>query len=472
MTTLETQHLLKRAGFGLFPSQLEAWKKLSPKAAVDKIIGDSKTDEGTRALEVVEEPLFTREEMQGKGLEERKKLAQQSQAKMRQLNIAWLDAMSTKPSFLREKLSLFWHSHFASNTTNVWLSQTQINLIRKHSLGSFREFVKDISRDAVMLNFLNGLQNTKSSPNENFARELLELFTMGRGTYGESDIRAAASAFTGYKYRPFTGEYFFREVDHDSAPKTFFGKTKSWSGDEIVDAILEKRRCSEFITQKMVSYFAAGPMDQSTVDNLAKRFYESDYNIETLIRGILSADAFYDAKLIGTRIKAPVELLVGMRRDIGMRFTKPEPAIVVQRMLGQQLLLPPSVEGWKEGKNWIDTSTLVFRLRLAEQLIAKSGFDTQAKEEVSTEPSDATSLVGPGQQKDLAQAQSMVSWTEFANALGGKPSLETIANFLLQVPLSVEGKNAVIKVAGPSSSNDYLKKSTIALMSLPEYQVC
>jgi hypothetical protein len=141
-------------------------------------------------------------------------------------------------------------------------------------------------------------------------------------------------------------------------------------------------------------------------------------------------------------------------------------------MLGQQLLLPPSVEGWKEGKNWIDTSTLVFRLRLAEQLIAKSGFDTQAKEEVSTEPSDTTSLVGPGQQKDLAQAQSIVSWTEFANALGGKPSLDIISNFLYQVPLSVEGKNAAIKAAGSTSANDYLKKATIALMSLPEYQVC
>jgi uncharacterized protein (DUF1800 family) len=181
-----------------------------------------------------------------------------------------------------------------------------LHVIRQNALGSFRTLLHGVSKSAAMLKFLNAQQNRKDHPNENFAREVMELFTLGRGNYTENDIKEAARAFTGWSAN-LQGDFVFRRFQHDNGSKTVLGKTGNFTGEDVLDILLEKKGTAAYITQKIYRFFVNEAVDKEKADWLSARFYQSDYNIGQLMKDIFTSDWFYEAKNIGTRIKSPIE---------------------------------------------------------------------------------------------------------------------------------------------------------------------
>ncbi|MCB0382548.1 MAG: DUF1800 domain-containing protein, partial [Psychroserpens sp.] len=299
--------------------------------------------------------------------------------KLKSFNVLWLNRLVTTNQLLREKMTLFWANHFVCQDNNIFHVQQYNNTLRQHALGNFGDFVKAISKEAAMLKYLNNKQNRKLSPNENFARELMELFTLGEGHYSEADIKESARAFTGYSHN-FEGEFVFRKFQHDFDFKTFFGHTGRYNGDQIIDLILEQKQCARFICRKIYSYFVNDVINEDNVEELATVFYK-DYNIENLMRHLFMADWFYHESNIGVKIKSPIEFLVGISRTVPIEYQKTKDVLKIQKLLGQILLNPPNVAGWKGGKSWIDSNTIMLRLKLPSILLANAKISIKEKGE-------------------------------------------------------------------------------------------
>jgi uncharacterized protein (DUF1800 family) len=266
---------------------------------------------------------------------------------------------------LRERMAFFWHGHFASRNINIFFQQQLLDVIRQNALGSFRDLLHGVSTSAAMLNFLNAQQNKKGHPNENFAREVMELFTMGRGNYSENDIKEAARSFTGWSAN-IKGDFQFRKFQHDEESKTVLGKTGNFSGEEVLDILLDRKETAKYISQKIYRFFVNEQTDTNKIEWLAERFYKSNYSIGRLMEDIFTSDWFYEEKNMGVKIKSPIELLAGMQRMLPMQADNEESLLLIQRILGQLLFYPPNVAGWPGGKAWIDSSSLMMRMRIPQ----------------------------------------------------------------------------------------------------------
>ena len=210
-------------------------------------------------------------------------LLKQGRDDLKDMNIAWLNLMTNSKAQLREKMSLFWHGHFACRlNNNAYSSQGLVNIVRTNALGNFGDMLKQVSKSPAMLQFLNNQQNRKGKPNENFAREVMELFTLGRGNYTEKDIKEGARSFTGWGFDK-QGEFMFRKPTHDDGEKTFLGQTGNFDGDQILDIILKNPQTAIFITQKIYKYFVNENLDNNKVDYLSARFFENNYDIAKVV---------------------------------------------------------------------------------------------------------------------------------------------------------------------------------------------
>ena len=390
---------------------------------------------------------------------------------------------------LREKLSLFWHGHFSTRTINIFYQQQLLDTIRTNALGSFGDLLKQVSKSASMINFLNNNQNRKDHPNENFAREVMELFTLGRGNYTENDIKEAARAFTGWG-ASLKGEFVFRPNQHDNGTKTFLGKTGNLNGDDILDILLEQKQTAKFITQKVYRYFVNDEPDADKVEWLSGRFYQNHYSIEGLMTDIFTSDWFYSEKNIGTRIKSPVELIAGVRRMLPMQIQNEEVQLLLQRLLGQILFYPPNVAGWPGGKSWIDSSTLMMRLRIPQLIYAGDTFQMKPKDdddqmmgmkdrsakfgndETMTLPKAGkkNNDYGKGGQQILAT----IEWAPYIKQFEAVPRenlLATISKLVLQTKTAVSA-DVLKNYTDAASRENFIKTTTIQLMSTPEYQLC
>jgi uncharacterized protein (DUF1800 family) len=367
---LKNQHLWWRAGFGPPADQVKELSKQKPETLFHSILKASGrkpdlfdvADEHIKDL--VSQPMSLGK-LQGLKAEEKQMIRKQSVQDIAKLNIRWLDEMTTSDAQLREKMSLFWHGHFASKTVNILYDQALLNVIRENALGNFRDLLMNVSKSASMIQFLNNNQNKKTHPNENFARELMELFTIGRGNYTETDVKESARAFTGWG-ASLQGGFDFRPGQHDDGIKTFFGKTGNLSGEDILEILLAQKQTSVFITRKIYRFFVNEIVDEEKINALASQFFESRYDIRVLMISIFTSTWFYDQKNIGSQIKSPVLWLVGMRRQLPMEIQNPLVQIVLERLLGQVLFSPPNVAGWPGGKHWIDSSSLMLRMRLPQ----------------------------------------------------------------------------------------------------------
>ena len=289
----------------------------------------------------------------------------------RMLNSSWSGSQAAKASPLLEKLTLFWHGHFATGAKKVDDAEmmfTQNRLLRRHSLGDFGAMTQEISRDPAMLIYLDSTTNRKAHPNENYAREIMELFCLGEGNYTEHDIQELARCFTGWEVR--RKKFRFNRYQHDTGTKTILGDTGDFTGEEGVKIVLRQKALPQFIARKLIRFFV---FDEPTapeqlVEPLAELLRESDLNIAPVVERIFASNIFYSPLAVGRKVRSPVELGIGLLRCLNGSSNLDR---VAQRLdeIGQAVFYPPNVKGWDGGRTWINTSTLLGRSNLVGELM-------------------------------------------------------------------------------------------------------
>ena len=368
-------HLMRRAGFGESREELEEKVSRGYENVVEDLLHP--TDE----RENLPDDLIRRYHV--------------DQSELRQLDGAgayWIYQMITTNHPLEEKLALFWHGLFATGYSKLNQARAllnQVDMFKMHGFGSFRDILVELSRDPAMIIWLDNNDNHDGAINENYGRELLELFSMGIGNYTEDDIKEASRAFTGWTlknaeymsmramkdsiwpYGRIAWHFEFRENDHDSGEKKFLGKRGEFDGDEIVDIICSQEATARFICTRLFQFFAADEVDEAgeaAIERMIASYFESDYEIRSVLRTLFNSDYFKGESARFARVKAPVETVVGAVRMAG---SYREPTLGVNQLanqaffMGQGLLQPPTVEGWHEGIEWIDSGSLVERINFA-----------------------------------------------------------------------------------------------------------
>ncbi|MGH8714899.1 MAG: DUF1800 domain-containing protein [Casimicrobiaceae bacterium] len=391
----DARHLLNRTGFGASEAEIERYAGLSRERAVRALLG------GARVSATSPPPAWTggtgtlRYPRRGAGATdlERKMFRQQQVREGLQLRGWWVGEMLATPSQLTERMTLFWHNHFVSSQQKVKLAllmYRQNATLRTQALGNFGAMLHAIARDPAMIVYLDSAQNRRGAPNENFARELMELFTLGQGNYGERDIKEVARAFTGWSLDRDTGAFRFRPLLHDYGSKTILGRTGRFDGDEVVDILLAQPATAEFITAKLWREFVSPDPDPAKVRRIAARFRDSGYDIKTALYAMFTSDAFYARENRGTLVKSPVDLVVGTLKQFGLRPADTIPFAVAAAGMGQNLFSPPNVRGWPGQETWINTSTLLARKQFLDRL-----FRADASTGTTAAPEDAMSGATP-----------------------------------------------------------------------------
>jgi uncharacterized protein (DUF1800 family) len=371
----EARHLLLRAGFAPTLEETERYARLDRAAAVEKLLGSARTSARTPVPAGVTEPIDPKRRQALRNNTateaERRQFLRDQIEKGLELRAWWLREMLETDSPLTERMTLFWHNHFVSSQQKVKssaLMAKQNQTLRRHALGNFRELLHAIAKDPAMVVYLDNVSNKKGSPNENFAREVMELFTLGEGHYSERDIKEAARAFTGWSLDRSTGEFRFYRALHDNGEKTVLGRSGRLKGEEVLDILLAQPSTAEFITAKLWREFVSPQPDAAEVQRIAAAFRSSRYDIPTVLRALFSSKHFYAPENRAALIKSPVELVVGSFRQFGVQPQDLRAASLVTRQLGQDLFAPPNVKGWPGGDAWINSSTLLARRQLLARL--------------------------------------------------------------------------------------------------------
>ena len=476
----QLQHLYWRAGFGPRPQDVTAG--LSPRKALRQLLHDSASfapldgpglhyqeppgeEMATSAIAPATPPVRRRDLTPA----QRKQQNQDIKQTFNNISLAWMERMATSPGQLREKMTLFWHGHFACRVRQPDAALRLHNTTRQYALGKFGDLLRAVSREPAMLDFLNNRQNRRQHPNENFAREVMELFTLGRGNYTENDVKEAARAFTGWNY-DHTNNFKINARDHDDGPKTFLGRNGNLSGDDVLAIILEQPATASFIVTKIYRFFVNDTPDPARIAPLAAAFRRSDYDLNALLKSILSADWFYEPANIGTHLKSPVELLAGLRRTLNLGLANPLPLLGYQQALGQTLFQPPNVAGWPGGRAWIDSSSLLLRLQLPAILFRNAELQVALKQDendIAPNQTHAERTVGTGVGAQLPLAPLYA-------LLGATPATETakqLAAFLLQAPIRPESMGLVQQAVANAAPTESLRTALVSLLSLPEYQL-
>ncbi len=369
----EARHLLLRTGFGATPQQIRALEPMDRARAVRTILDATVTEA------VTPPPAFmanTRPDWPAhyRSTDEEAKMAfnKARDAEAVELKAWWYAEMIATPSPFTERMVLFWHNHFTSSMDKVRhtdLLFRQNALFRQTTTGSFRTLVHAVAKDPAMVRYLDSQANRKAAPNENFARELLELYTLGEGRYSEKDIREAARAFTGWHMNDTDGQFRFNKGQHDDGVKTVLGKTGKFDGGDVIDIILARPDTAVFMTAKLWREFVSDTPDAAEVSRLAKIYRDSDYDTRAVLEAIFAAPAFWAAEQRGALIKSPVELLVGTVRSFEIPIADTTPFVEYGRRLRQDIFNPPNVKGWPGGTWWISTYTLLERREVVLRLL-------------------------------------------------------------------------------------------------------
>ncbi len=373
-------HLLNRAGFGGTPAEIDAARGKGLEATVRYLVDVSDDFANVpppawahpRTIGKIRTQMRSKQISPRERRERKRAFHDMEGENILDLRRWWLERMLTSPAPLLEKMTLFWHGHFATSVQKVgdgywmWL---QNDMLRRNALGNFATLTKKMSRDPAMMIYLDLQKSEKEHPNENWARELMELFTIGIGNYTEQDIRESARAFTGYHVNLGTQQFRFAPFQHDASPKMFMGRTGPLDGDDIIDMLLEKPACAQFIGRKIWRYFVEDNPSPETVDTVASRLHASNYEIRPVLREIFSSSKFYSEQVMRSQIKSPVQFLIQTAKLLEAPLPSPNIAQNSMRQMGQVLFAPPSVKGWDGGRAWISTSTLLFRYNFANYLI-------------------------------------------------------------------------------------------------------
>jgi hypothetical protein len=352
-------HLFRRAAFGAGPERIAAAVRagLGPTLAA-LLAGAPDHDKKTAFLSGIGERFVARGQLDN-------------------LRAWWVYVMLHGGHPLREKLTLFWHNHFATSVVKVRsaaLMFRQNQLLRRHALGELGPFLRAVGRDPAMLVWLDSNQNVKGRPNENYAREVMELFALGAGNYTEKDVRECARAFTGWHCDDEQRAFAFNKEAHDVGPKTLLGKTGRWDGDDVVGILLDQPACARFLAGKLYRELVSeteppGPL----LDALARRLRASGFKIGELVGTVLRSRLFFSRHSLLKKVKSPVEFALSTVQASWTGPARPAEIVPVLEKMGQSLFAPPNVKGWPGGRSWLTTSTLLARNNFAEQVVMGRG---------------------------------------------------------------------------------------------------
>lgn len=453
MNTNDIFHLYSRSGFGIsYKEAIEISKHTDP---VKSLFNSQKITDL-----IIELPEIDYDKIPKMSKSEKMKLRKLMVKKNIELNKLWIEKMISDESQLQEKMTLFWHGHFACKIKNPVYGIQLNNIMRTHALDNFGTLLTEVSKSAAMIDFLHTRQNNKMHPNEDFARELCELFTLGRDTvYTEKDISEIARAFTGWTHLP-DGTYFFNKMQHDFGEKKIFGKIGQFDGEDVIKLILSKNETAEYIIGKIWNYFVNPEPDQSKIKDLAERFYNSGYDIKDIMEHIFSSKWFYDEKNKGSKIKSPIEFIIGLARSFQMKTEEQKSWAFLQRVLEQVLFDPPNVAGWPGNQNWIDSNRLTLRLRLPSIIITNGDLEPDAKPDYDMNPN-----YKKRENKISKRLNIQTDWDFFLE--NNKNDEISFREILIRSMVSEQAEN-LLSERKPEGYRDEI----IQLLSLPEYQLC
>jgi uncharacterized protein (DUF1800 family) len=431
-------HLYRRAGFAANTLELDEAVKAGAPAAIDRLCNPKPT-EHQAAFERTSAMLADRSAATGN---------------TPQLAAWWLYRMLNTPDPLLEKLTLFWHGHFATSAAKVLkprLMLDQNRLLRQHARGEFADMVKAISRDPAMLLYLDSATNRRIRPNENYGRELMELFCLGVGNYTEADIKELARAFTGWEVR--ADRFGINKTQHDTGTKTFLGHSGNFDGDDAIRVVLEQPAAPRFIARKLVRYFVFDEPDapDALIDPVAQDLRRQDFQIGPVVQRILGSNLFFSEHALGGKVRAPVELAAGLLRALGATTNLIKLAQGTGE-LGQSLFFPPNVKGWDGGRAWINSSTLLGRANLVRQVLTagETKFDT-------------------------AGGGSLASLAERAGATTPEKTVDWLLELLVAVTVPAAARGALVQLAGdndgPGDRSKRIAELIHAVAALPEFQL-
>ena len=434
-------HLLRRAGFGAAPEAIDRAVAEGMEQTVESLFDEATEEEGfyQKTFRAINGPLTNFGDI---GAEQ----------------AWWVYRMMTTRAPLREKLTLFWHGHFATGfekVDNSRLMHQQVETIRRHAWGNVRELTLAIARDPAMVVWLDGESNTKEHPNENFARELMELFTCGIGHYTESDVREAARAFTGW-HRDKT-QFAFNAGDHDAGRKHFLGKLGRFDGGDIIDILMQQPATLHFLARKLLRFFAAPEPSEPAIAAAAAVLDRTRLDIKWFLRELFQSRFFYSRECYRSRIASPVEFAVGTIRTLSAVWPAPEVVELLGRM-DQRLFAPPNVKGWDGEQKWINSSTWAARLdfgRAISRLDAGSGFGGNL---------DIERIV-PSSIKDPAQVVDTLAVVLVQDDLAPEARRD-LAEFLIT---SQEGRNLTQFHDDADVRRERTRAAIGLLLALPEY---
>ena len=424
-------HLYRRAGFGATWNELQQALEVGHPATLERLLAG-----GEGQQEFYQQAAATAQALLGTDNAEN-------------LPAWWLHVMLHTPHPLQEKLALFWHGHFATSAAKVTQTRSMLDqnrLLRQHALGSFRPLVGAMAKDPAMLLWLDSATNRKSKPNENFAREVMELFCLGLGAYTEDDIKQAARCFTGWEVR--YNRFRFNRYQHDPGSKTLLGQTGNFKGEDVIRILLEQPAAGRFLAGKLFRYLVneSEPPGPALLEPLAAGYQQRDYDTAWLVRTMLGSNLFSSRHAISQRVKSPVELGVGLLRALEGNTNLYALADDLQK-LGQGVFFPPNVKGWDGGTEWINSSTLLSRVNLVWAVV--SGSDGRYGRKINLD-----TLAEKHAQRDAASA---VRW---------------LADLLLGGPLPEEVYVRLTAAAGQNGDPHVrLARVVQGIAALPEFQL-
>jgi uncharacterized protein (DUF1800 family) len=371
------RHLLNRAGFGVPRERVAAFVAQGPEAAVASLLEFPGTPDAAGEPDFL--PVAGRAgqfmgAMASVGVAERLAIQQDKRQEEREavqrLKAWWLLQMHRTAYPLQEKLALFWHGHFATSAQKVQASTHNYALnalFRGHAAGNFKALTTAVGQSAAMLHYLDNQRSTRAHPNENWARELMELFTLGQGQYSEADIKESARAFTGWSVDG-EGAFYFQLASHDPGEKVFMGRRGVLDGWDVIDTIFAQEAVAPFICGKLWRYFAGTEPRAAVLEALAATFRAEDYALAPVLRELFLSEAFYEDAVVGAQIKSPAQFVIQLVEDLELET--PPYAVMAQacRSLGQDLFQPPNVKGWDGNRAWINANTLLQRYNLPGRL--------------------------------------------------------------------------------------------------------
>jgi uncharacterized protein (DUF1800 family) len=460
-------HLLNRAGFGGTPEEIGQLHAAGLTGAVDSLLHSSPEPpniEGRSWTQPLDLLAKRRELRSLKGqpdelLAKRREMRQEQHGELLDLRAWWLARMKESSAALLEKMTLFWHGHFATSAQKVkgaYAMWRQNETLRAHALGNFTTLLKAISRDPAMLVYLDLAQSNKDHPNENWSREVMELFTLGIGHYTEQDVRESARAFTGYRIDLQRNAFRFLGRQHDETLKTFLGHTGNFSGDDILDLIVEQPSCAHFIGRKVWRFFVEDEPSSASVETVAQLLHRSGYEMRPVLREIFLSSDFYSDRVRRTQIKSPVQFLV---QSCKLLETDLPPALVAEnamRAMGQLLFAPPNVKGWDGGKSWVSTSTLLFRYNFANYLLSGTIHQPTAPPALRRDPVELTKIAPAAVRKDPEKLIAALS----ARLFQASPTPKQSETFL-----------AYLKTRGAEADDETIRHLLHLMMSTPQFQL-